>query len=269
MYRYLLILLVLVQVWAINAANLAPEHELQRLLIVAKESLDANDNEQARSTLNKIDQLGIDPGIDYFYFLGQLEANTGNRGTAKAALINYVNQAGKEGEYYQRALRLITSVENEVEDQATKPASVDMGDVLVSEGDEYINRLQRLYLTNQPIQALTEHVNSILAENVYVPGRIRRPGTNEGLIYKVSTNSIQELVVQESDYRSERPGHSMQRLPVFGVDPYINSDCDSISRSCWLYHPLDQRRWITIAERPAALAELSKALTQLIRQLQN
>jgi hypothetical protein len=269
MCRLLMVMCLIWQACAVHASTLAPEHELQRLLIVARESLQAADNAQTREALKRIEELGIDAGANYYFYLGQLEANSGNRDAANTALIEYVNRAGSEGEFYQRALRLITKLEQ------TKPAETalsdpkDLSGALTGERNQYIASLKKLYLTDNPEQALVEHINSILSENIFIPGRIRRPGSNEGLVYKVATNSLKELVIQESDYRKARPGHSMQSIPVYGVDPYLSGECDYNQRMCWLSHPLkSQQRWITIADNPSALTELSKALTQLIRQLQ-
>ena len=270
MYRTLLLLIISVQVWSGLASSLAPEHELQRLLIIAKENLETENDSKAREALERVQALQIDAGANYYFYLGQIEANDGNNEAATNALAEYVNRAGSEGEYYERALRLVTAIEQEAESNVVPVQPKDQQVALTGEREQYSARLKRLYLTENLQQALLDHINSILIDNVYVPGRIRHPGKNEGLMYKVSVSSQGEVVVQESDFRGGRNGHSMQSLPVFGVDPYIESDCDSNSRQCWLNHPLEnQDRWITIADNPNALTELSKALTQLIRQLQD
>lgn len=270
MYRTFLLIIIAVQVWSGVASSLAPEHELQRLLIIAKENLDAEDDAKARQALERIVALDIDAGANYYFYLGKLEANSGNIEAATSALIEYVNRSGSEGEYYDRSLRLITQLEQSVVPESAPAQQNTRNVALTGEREQYVTRLKTLYLTDNTEQALLDHINSILVDNVYVPGRIRRPGINEGLVYKVSVNSLNEVVVQESDYRKGRYGHSMQSLPVFGVDPYLRSDCDNNLRMCWLSHPLENRdRWITIADNPTALNELSKALTNLIRQLQN
>ena len=235
-----------------------------------KESLAGGDYLVAREAMEKIDELPVSPGTDYFFYRGQLEVNAENDHEANAALVIYVNKAGREGEYYQQALRLITALEQrKILDSDTSARLAEAGQIS-GDGEDYMAQLQKLYLTQSPVRALTEHINSILAENTFVPGRIRHPGLNEGLVYKVSVNSVREVVVQESDYRRTTPGHNMRRAVVYGVDPYIANECDYDRRMCWLYHPVEkQERWITIADNKEALTELSRAMTQLIRQLQN
>ncbi len=253
-----------------QAASLAPEHELQRLLIVAKESINSADFNTTRTVLDKIEALGIDPGADYHYYLGQLEANTGNLQAASDAFINYVNAAGSEGQYYQTSLRMITQLERQQEAAKPQAPPEDISDLLVGEGDQYLSQLRQLYLAKDDISALIEHINGLLAANVYVPGRIRYVGSKEGIVYKITTNAQQELVVQESDYLDERPDHNLFRISVYGVDPYLRSECDFNQRRCWLNHPIErQNHWITIADNQEALTELAKAMTQLIRRLQN
>jgi len=272
MYRLIFTLTIMMQAGYGVATNLAPEHELERLMIVAKESLVAGNYGVAREALDSIENLNADPGVDYLFYRGQLEAKSENNAEASAALVSYVNEAGKGGEYYQSALRLITLLEQRKlsEQNATTAASTEADQTLQSESQNYLSQLQELYLSQSPVRALTEHINSILAENIFVPGRLRHPQVNEGLVYKVSINSAKEVVVQESDYRLQIPGHSMRRAAVFGVDPYVAGECDVTLRMCWIYHPVEkQERWITIADNSDALRELSKAMSQLIRQLQN
>ncbi|OZG72569.1 hypothetical protein BTA51_15780 [Hahella sp. CCB-MM4] len=252
------------------SATLAPEHEMQRLLLVADESIKSMDYGKAKSALDRIGELAIDPEVKYFYFKGLVDANSGEREAARDALVEYVNRAGSEGEYYEKALRMITELDTERAEStpANKP-EIDWSQVVTSENDQYLAELKKLYLTNSDEKAVLEHINSILKENVYVSGRIRHLDKNEGRVFRISTNSKDELVVQETDYtKSGNASHTLSRLPVFGVDPYVQSDCNFERRECWLWHPVDKDKWIVIADNQEALGELSRAMTALIRLLQ-
>jgi len=254
------------------AASLAPEHEMRRLLIVADESIRAERYGTAKDALSKISALKIAPDVRYFYFQGLVEAHEGNAGAAENALVDYVNKAGSEAEYYQSALHMITELGNETSGKPKEPKSdIDWSQVVVSQNDQYLANLKRLYLTNDDTEALEEHINGILAANVFVPGRIRNLNENEGVHYRVSANAKNDIVVQITDYSDPaNASHSLNRLGVFGVDPYVRTDCDYSRHACWLRHPIEpQEKWIVIGENQAALQELTKAMTQLIRILQN
>ena len=253
------------------AASLAPEHEMQRLLMIADESIRAERYETAKEALTKISALKIEPEVRYFYFQGLVEAHDGNTEAAENALVDYVNKAGSEAEYYQTALHMITELGNETADKPKEPKSdIDWSQVVVSQNDQYLANLKRLYLTTDDTKALLEHINSILAANVFVSGRIRNLNENEGVHYRVSANSKNEIVVQATDYSDPaNVSHTLNRLGVFGVDPYMRSDCDFSRRTCWLKHPVEpQEKWIVIGENQAALQELTRAMTQLVRTLQ-
>ncbi|WP_020407692.1 hypothetical protein [Hahella ganghwensis] len=253
----------------VMGATLAPEHEMQRLLLVADESIKTLDYADAKSALDKIAELSIEPEVSYFYFKGLVDANYGENDSAANALVEYVNRAGNEGEYYEQALRLITDLENKKAASTTK-SDIDWSQVISSENDQYLASLKKLYLTSSDKNALVEHINGILKANVYVPGRIRHLDKNEGRVFRISTNSQDELVVQETDYtQSGNANHTLSRMGVFGVDPYVGSDCNFDRRECWLWHPVEsQDKWIVITDNQKALSELSRAMTALIRQLQ-
>ncbi len=264
-------ILVLGTVGQAVGASLAPEHEMQRLLLVADESIKSMEYGKAKSALDKIGELAIDPEVKYFYFKGLVDANSGERNMARDALVEYVNRAGSDGEYYEKALRLITELESETTESAsTSKSEIDWSQVVTSENDQYLAGLRKLYLTNNDEKALLEHINSLLKANVYVPGRIRHLNQNEGRVFRISANSKDEVVVQETDYtQSGNASHSLSRLAVFGVDPYIKSDCNTDHRECWLWHPVEtQEKWIVIADNKEALGELTRAMTALIRLLQ-
>ncbi len=253
------------------AASLAPEHEMQRLLIIADENIRAENYVAAKDALDKISVLKLEPEVRYYYFQGLVEAHAGNLQAAEDALVDYVNKAGSEAKYYEAALRKITELGSDASGRPSEPKSdIDWSQVVVSQNDQYLANLKRLYLTNSDTKALLEHINGILAANVFVAGRLRNLNENEGVHYRISTNSNNEIVVQTTDYTNPaNASHNLNRLGVFGIDPYIRTDCNFDRRECWLKHPVEpEEKWIVIAENQAALQELTRAMTQLVRMLQ-
>ena len=59
-----------------------------------------------------------------------------------------------------------------------------------------------------------------------------------------------------------------QRLSVFGLDPYIHYQCSSGGITCVLNNPADGSPWITVLRDHQGAADLAKAISFLIRNLQ-
>ena len=134
----------------------------------------------------------------------------------------------------------------------------------------YLAELKRLYLTKNERTALLAHSNALLdsyaLRAAYQVGKPQR----SDLRYQLSITAPGELVVRE-EARAEQ-GTSLavsnQRLSVFGLDPYIHYDCPASGIICELKNPADGSPWIKILRDHQGAAELAKAITFLIRNLQ-
>lgn len=134
----------------------------------------------------------------------------------------------------------------------------------------YLEQLKRLYLTKNERIALLAHSNALLdsysLRAAYQVGKQQR----SDLRYQLSVTAPGELVVRQES-RAEQ-GMSLavsnQRLSVFGLDPYIHYDCPPTGIVCELKNPADGSPWITVLRDHQGAAELAKAITFLIRNLQ-
>ncbi|AZZ91115.1 tetratricopeptide repeat protein [Hahella sp. KA22] len=272
MFRRTLLILALSFACQANADSLAPEHEMRRLLFVAEESIEAERFAQAQEALDKVAELNITPTVQYYFYRGRVAMKSGEYEKAREAFVRYVNLAGSDGDYYEESLRAITRLDDQLKPpkQTAESTSIDWSKVVENGSGEYLQKLRGLYLAGSDQSALVQHINSLLAANVYIPSRIRKLNEEEGIVYRVSVNSRNEIVLQETNYLSANVSHNVSRFKVFGVDPYVRTGCDLNQRACWLWNPENQdEKWLMITENKSAVDELSRAMTELIKLLQS
>jgi hypothetical protein len=136
----------------------------------------------------------------------------------------------------------------------------------------YLAELKRLYLTKDERKALLAHSNALLDTYALRAGyQLGKAQTQRSdLRYQLSIAGPGELLVRE-ETRAEQGtalAVSNRRLPVFGVDPYIHYDCPASGISCVLKSPLDGSPLLTVLRDHQGAADLAKAISFLIRNLQ-
>lgn len=150
--------------------------------------------------------------------------------------------------------------------QAVEPQAQLSG----AEQARYLNELKHLYLTNDERQALLAQSNELL--DTYAVRAAFQVGEAErrDQVYQLSVGAPGELLIQQKVRLAE--GFDMavrnRRLAVFGVDPYIQYDCPPFERVCVLKNPQDGSPWLTIRRDHHGAAELAKALSFLLRNMQ-
>jgi hypothetical protein len=138
-----------------------------------------------------------------------------------------------------------------------------------SEQANYLAELKALYLTESERQALLAHSNSLLdsyaLRAAYQVGQPRR----EDRLYQLQVSAPGELLLREEVRGQDGAIRvSNQRLSVYGVDPYLRYECPRSGASCVLHNPHDGRPLLSIRRDHQGAAELAKALSFLIRNLQ-
>jgi len=93
------------------AMALPPEMEADKLLLSATAKMNYNDYEAAGQDLEKIRALKVKLPVEYYFQNGRYLAATQQAAEAKKNLETYLEMAGKEGEYYEPALKLYSQVE--------------------------------------------------------------------------------------------------------------------------------------------------------------
>ncbi len=163
---------LLLGMMALPAAALSPEIEADRLVLATRTYLDQGNVSRAAQSLEKMEQLKTELPAEYFFYKGQVAWHGKESAAARSALEEYVQRAGREGEYYQKALVLLTEIE-EFSAETGTPASAGEANIQWQRqgvhSDEYVERLRKLYLKDQAKDALVEHINSLLATKPFRP----------------------------------------------------------------------------------------------------
>lgn len=139
-----------------------------------------------------------------------------------------------------------------------------------AEQARYLNELKHLYLTNDERQALLQQSNQLLEtyglRAAFQVGQTQR----RDQIYQLSVGAPGELLIHQQTREADGVNMAVrnQRLSVYGVDPYIQYDCPPSEQVCVLKNPQDGSPWLTIRRDHQGAAQLAKALTFLLRNLQ-
>jgi hypothetical protein len=144
------------------------------------------------------------------------------------------------------------------------------GGLSSAEQSNYLLELKRLYLTQDERQALFAHCNDLLKtyalRAAYQVGQAQR----QDLLYQLRQGEAGELLLREETRGQQGTDIAVrnQRVPLFGVDPFVRYECPSSGISCVLHNPNDGSPMLTVVRDHKGAAELAKALSFLIRNLQ-
>ncbi|WP_010488484.1 hypothetical protein [Pseudomonas sp. S9] len=134
----------------------------------------------------------------------------------------------------------------------------------------YLHEIKRLYNTQDERKALLAHVNKLLMTYALRAGYQVGQADRRDLIYSVALSAKGELLLREESRGESSTDIAVrnQRIDVFGVDPYIRYDCPTSGISCTLNNPHSGSAMITIVRDNNGAAELAKAMSFLIRNVQ-
>lgn len=164
-------------------------------------------------------------------------------------------------------LMLSTLLATGLQAHAVEPDVAPQAAVDGQEQARYLDQLKKLYLTSSDRQALFEHCNALLRSYALRADYQVRQAQREDILYQLGTDAG-ELLVRKETRAQGRLVVSTERLPIFGVDPYIRYECPSGGITCDIKNPADGRPWLTIVRDHQGAETLAKALSFLIRNLQ-
>lgn len=254
------------------AMALKPGHEADRLILAAEEAIAANNYSQAAEHLEKARQLGISLPAEYDFFQGKLLHQRDEPARARSHLESYADQAGSGGEYYREALSLITDIEQQRSQAKQGATGSAEGTAELSWADNqrhYVEEIQELYKSSDASKALIQHINNLLKfyaygdERIIAASRMATPSR-----HRIHTSDRGEIVSFSKFGLAEDEPFREKRFTVYGIDPYVEHQCDRSSASCWVLHPVTSERWLQIVQNEDVAAELSKAFSQLIKRMQ-
>lgn len=251
------------------ASALAPAYEADRLLLASEAALSEKLYSEARQYLDQARALGVQLPAEFHYYQAQVREHDGQTAKAQQSYEAYVNQAGKEGRYYRPALKSITRLKAQQGNPDRGSQQIVWQDQRLQalSGDAYTARLQQLYRSDSAEQALLLHINSLL--RFYA---LYDDGNASWQRYELAlgTSGIQTRLRQQGQGGSESRLKT-DTLPVFGINPYLDSRCGkeaTYEPACWISHPQSGQPWLLVRQDPSAVAEIGKALSELIKRLQ-
>ncbi|MBA55867.1 MAG: hypothetical protein CMK89_15540 [Pseudomonadales bacterium] len=274
------ILLFCLSLAATRVLALPADMEADRLLLAAQAKLDDQNFEAARGYLSRIDGLKVTPAPKFYYLSGLIALHYGELQKASDLLSRYVEEAGREAEFYEPALNKITLIEEQLQSQeAVSQSREQLREIKASGGIErddtagkaYDDKVRKLYIAPTLKDSLVLHINSLLSSYEYLEGRIKNRDTSPRLEYQVSVQGPSQLSVVRKQVDPSAGGQaslSSSSLDAFGVNPFVSYRCSKATDQCVIRHPATGADWIVIARDESAAKELSQALTRLIKALQ-
>lgn len=134
----------------------------------------------------------------------------------------------------------------------------------------YLAELQHLYPRQTPRKALLEHCNRLLESYALRSGYRVGEAQRDDLLYQLSILGDGVLSVREETRSADgsRLAVRNQTVELFGADPFVRYECPNRGPSCQVLNPKDGTPLLTLVRDHAGVAELAKALSFLIRDLQ-
>jgi hypothetical protein len=278
---------------ALSAETLAltPIEEADRLLSAAEQAFADDNRQQADEYLSDALLLGIALPPEFNFLYGKLLVQQNNGTEARRYLEQYIGDDSTDNRYYREALSLIAQIEKQnqtttssqataspltrsqaVGPQSNNPRQSGKRNAVISRVDSdglpYVDHIQQLYKAETTASALTQHLNNLLKfyafgdERVVASTRSGKPSR-----HKIQFSSEGEIISFNKVGAANAP-YTEDRFSVYGVNPHISFQCRAATSSCWLYHPITSQRWLQIVRNEDVALEISKALSQLIRDLQ-
>lgn len=148
--------------------------------------------------------------------------------------------------------------------QAAEPQLDDQAQV------SYLQGLKRQYGQSSERQALFAHCNDLLKRYALTASYQVGQAQRRDLTYSLAQGRAGELLVREEQ---RTPGQldlavHNQRVELFGLDPFVRYECPAQGIRCELLAPQSSQSMLTIRRDLKGAAELAKALSFLIRNLQ-
>ncbi|WP_372972985.1 hypothetical protein [Marinobacter sp.] len=251
------------------ALALPPEHEIQRLMLAVEESVQEDQWGQAAEYLNRLQRIEGEKPAEYLYYRGQVMARSQHYNEALSALENYVAGTGADGEHYREALKLITRIEKERSSQSGgSDQSSDEPVAEIAPAGAAASEGQGASAGVANTGALVSRLNRLFDQAGWRrDARLIREGSSPDILYRVSASNG-ELSFRESRREDGRRQLSTLTLPVYGISPMIEWECENATESCWIYDPRDNSRFLRLGNDRDKASQLASTLGQLIRQLQ-
>ncbi|WP_317929226.1 hypothetical protein [Halioxenophilus sp. WMMB6] len=275
--RQIITLLLLIASAGLCSANshaLSPEFEADRLILQAEEQVAKEHYDTARAALREIENLGVALPDTYYYLHAKVLADEKQYSAALQSLEIYIEKRGRTGEYYEDALKQVTTLRKLAKNHNSSNKKGGQADIQwsenLSETNDYRAHLQYIYHASDPAEALLLHINNLLEFYGYGDKDIQSASRINGTYrFKLVVAPPATLVTTKRSIHQDGQHITSDRLVVYGVNPYVDYTCRSSDRSCMISNPVTHEPWLQIVQNDQAAKELSKALAELIKLLQS
>ena len=134
----------------------------------------------------------------------------------------------------------------------------------------YLAAIKQAHPRANERQALLAQCNHLLSTFALRAGYQLGQADARDQLYQLSIGAPGELLLRQESRAPQGPGVAVrnQRLSVFGVDPFIRYECPLKGITCVLQNPVDGSPLLSIVRDQDGAAELAKALSFLIRNMQ-
>ncbi len=263
----LLVLICLLPI--LPAQALTPEMDMDRYVLAAGKHVRMGNYQEAEQYLQRIVALQLTPPVEFYYVYGEVLYNKGKLQLARETLEKYLQQAGRNGEYYRESLELLTVIE---ENQQALPTAANTisseSEPVKTDHEQWLEQLQVLYLSDSAQESLLLHINSVLRNFVLFDSRVINLEGTDDRLYQVSVPQPGDVQVVERRSVDGGYQYTSTRITIAGIDPDVQFHCDRQNASCTIEQPASKSSWIQIRLDERAAHELSKSLAALIRELQ-
>ena len=269
---------------ASSAWALPPEIESDRLVFAGKSKIAEKNYEEARAYLDRVEPLGIKPSSEFYWLFGQVLFHEGQYQDAKERIEQYLESDGKESEYYEAALLMLTRIEGQLADKKEQIETKEKTRQFAQQweekvslpeskpGDAYDAKVNALYLGGDLTSSLVSHINSLLQSYVFIEGKVKNTKIADHLRYSISVSSSGDILLTTKTVNvgidKATSAINVDRLNAFGVSPSVAYRCSKVTDSCVLLNPTDGTDWIRIAKNDGGAKEVSKAFGRLIKSIQ-
>lgn len=256
---------------ASSAWALPKEIEIDRLLLGVETAIENQRWDKANTRLIAVKALDDQLPSSYYYYRGLVSSEQESFKEARQALESYLGLEGKEGQYYRESLKLLNRIEDKEQVQVREKIRTSMASHLVLEDGEhkkYITQLQKLYLVDNGRDALELHINTLLSNHRYIPGRYRSDRKWAGSLYQIQVHRGEIAILEKRADKQGGYSLNQDQVNVYGVNPYMNVHCDSVGDQCWLRHPETGKQWLELEANRNAANNVAEAFTHLLRHMQ-
>lgn len=154
---------------------------------------------------------------------------------------------------------------------ASLPAGASANEPVLenTERENYLNQLKRQHATDNERTALLAQINSLLSEHALLRGYQIGYKVPEDILYSARVPRSGTLQIRE-ERRSTDGQLSVKnhQISVYGLDPFFSYNCNRKGIDCSILHNSQRQPLLHIVRHPDAAAELVKALSYLMRDLQ-